>query len=138
MGGNGPVFNVGGRLVAANACGAQVLHAEPTILLVELVVSRTPMRLLAAHAPPEHQRRRAKAWWSKLFRVVERFASPDVPLAFGIDAHGRLGGVSHPYSGGLDPDAQDNNGAQLLSLLRVTQTYLPQTFPEVHHGPSWT
>ena len=116
----------------------QVLHAEETILLIELTVGPLRLHLLAGHAPPSGEGARIRAWWRALRGILSRYARPGVETVFGIDANGRIGEASHPHAGGHQPAMIDAAGKELLATCQLLRTALPQIFEGAHRGPTET
>ncbi|CAE7029541.1 unnamed protein product, partial [Symbiodinium sp. CCMP2456] len=112
---------------------------SPRHLLVHITAPHLKIAILVAHAPADSQDNGGvvRAFWGERAKELRRIPA-DSPLLILMDANGRLGNLESSTVGPQGAELENPAGTALHEFLLAHRLYLPSTFPEIHHGDSWT
>ena len=114
------------------------LHAEPTILLVKVLIADSYWCFAVIHAP--HRARPLESgtsWWRRLEDLCAQ-QGPDCHWFVLGDCNARVGSCCSPHIGGFQADEGDDSGELMHGLLRRLQCTVPSTFSHQMYGAGHT
>ena len=116
-----------------------VVHADPTRLVVTVRANATRLNLFGGQSPHalSEEERRAR-WWQRTRQILHASTLHDAQWIWGLDANATLGASQSDAVGPVAPEAENANSSDFHSTLGDFGMFAPSTFFESATGVNKT
>ena len=133
-----PIASIEGKPIFLNHEQITIMHADHRCLAAAISNPHFRFNVIVAHALDNTYPQQDRIQWWKTLESIQLLLPQQVPTILCIDANARVGQYTSDHIGNHVPDIECENGSHLHNFLSRSNLYLPSTFPEQHHGPTYT